>query len=61
MTGSFVNTSYPPRRLDIEGWGLLAPSERADGVEPGSAHNKALEEEGSLTRVREAAKNDKEE
>jgi hypothetical protein len=56
VTGSFVNTSYPPRRLDVEGWGLLSPGERADGVEPGSEHNKALEAEGDLTRAYDAKK-----
>lgn len=60
MTGSFVNTSYPPRRLDLEGFGVLAPGERADGVEPGSAHNKALEDAGDLTRAYQAEKTKKE-
>lgn len=51
MAGTFVNTSYPPVRLDVEGFGVLAPGETAEDVDP-SEHNKALEDEGALTRVR---------
>lgn len=54
MTGSFVNSSYPPRRLDVEGYGMLGPGERASGIEP-TEHNKGLEEAGDLTRIREQA------
>lgn len=59
MAGDFVNTSYPPYRVDVEGYGPLAPGEVAYGVEPGSEHNKALEEEGAITRVHTPTKESK--
>jgi hypothetical protein len=54
VADSFVNSSFPPRRLDVEGWGMLGPGERAMGVEP-TDHNKGLVEAGDLTRIREEA------
>jgi len=59
VTGSFVNTSFPPRRIDLADGRVLAPGERADDVEPGSDHNRALEEEGALTRVHEPTADEK--
>lgn len=50
---SFVNSSFPPRRLDLEGGQVLPPGEIA--AIPASDHRKALEDEGALTRVRETS------
>jgi hypothetical protein len=47
----FVNSSFPPRLLDLEDGKNLPPGERA--AIPASDYRKALEEEGALTRVRE--------
>lgn len=52
----FVNSSYPPRLLDLEDGKNLPPGERA--AIPSSDYRKALEEEGALTRVREPSTSD---
>lgn len=49
MTGTFVNTSFPPRRVDLADGRVLAPGERAENVKP-DEHNKQLEDAGDITR-----------